>query len=51
MSDTNPKLFEALKWLACAADEDCPSAYRTEDFNEALENARNVINQAKGSEE
>ena len=33
------KLCDMLAWLACHADEDCPSEYRTKHFRIALKKA------------
>jgi hypothetical protein len=41
--------LEALKWLACEADEDTPSEYRTNSFRAALDGAWNAINKAEGA--
>jgi hypothetical protein len=41
--------LEALKWLACEADEDTPSEYRTNSFRAALDGAWNAIDKAKGA--
>lgn len=46
MEELNLALHNALVWLADAADEDCPVHSRTDDFNEALANARDVIDAA-----
>jgi hypothetical protein len=44
-----PDLLAALKWLACEADEDTPSEYRTNSFRAALDNAFEAIDKAKGA--
>ena len=33
------KICDMLAWLACHADEDCPSEYRTKHFRNALDRA------------
>jgi hypothetical protein len=43
MENNTQSIMDALLWMADAADEDCPAHYRTNDFNEALKNAREVI--------
>lgn len=43
-----PELLEALKWLACEADEDMPSQYRTDSFRSALAAAWGAITKADG---
>ena len=43
--------LEALKWLACEADEDMPSEYRTNSFRAALDGAFEAIDKAKGAEQ
>jgi acyl carrier protein len=40
--------LEALKWLACEADEDMPSEYRTNSFRAALDGAWTAITRADG---
>jgi acyl carrier protein len=40
--------LQALTWLACEADEDMPSEYRTNSFRSALDAAFDVINKADG---
>jgi hypothetical protein len=44
-----PDLLQALTWLACEADEDMPSEYRTNSFRAALDGAWNAINKAEGA--
>ena len=44
-----PDLLQALTWLACEADEDMPSDYRTDSFRSALDAAFEAINKAKGN--
>lgn len=46
LSPTNDMLLNALAWLADAADEDCPAHCRTDDFNEALANALELLDAA-----
>ena len=48
MKDSYAEMLEALKWLACEADEDMPSEYRTDSFRAALDAAWNAINKADG---
>ena len=43
-----PDLLEALKQLACEADEDMPAEYRTDSFSAALEAAWDAITKADG---
>lgn len=43
-----PDLLEALKQLACEADEDMPADYRTDSFRAALEAAWDAITKADG---
>ena len=38
-----PDLLQALTWLACEADEDMPSDYRTDSFRSALDAAFEAI--------
>ena len=33
------EICDMLAWLACHADEDCPSEYRTKHFRNALDRA------------
>ena len=33
------EICDMLAWLACHADEDCPSEYRTKHFKNALDRA------------
>ena len=42
-------MLQALTWLACEADEDMPSEYRTVSFRAALDNAFEAIDKAKGA--
>ena len=42
-------MLQALTWLACEADEDTPSEYRTNSFRAALDNAFEAIDKAKGA--
>ena len=49
MKDSYAEMLEALKWLACEADEDMPSEYRTDSFRSALDNAFEAITKAKGN--
>ena len=44
-----PDLLQALTWLACEADEDMPSDYRTDSFRSALDAALDAIDKAKGN--
>lgn len=44
-----PDLLEALKQLACEADEDMPAEYRTDSFRAALDAAFEAIAKAKGN--
>ena len=44
-----PDLLQALTWLACEADEDMPSEYRTDSFRSALDAAFEAIDKAKGN--
>jgi hypothetical protein len=48
MKDSYSEMLEALKWLACEADEDMPSEYRTDSFRAALEAAWGAITKADG---
>ena len=48
MKDSYAEMLEALKWLACEADEDMPSEYRTDSFRSALDAAWNAITKADG---
>ena len=48
MKDSYAEMLEALKWLACEADEDMPSEYRTDSFRAALDAAWNAITKADG---
>jgi hypothetical protein len=43
-----PDLLEALKQLACEANEDMPTEYRTDSFKAALEAAWGAICKADG---
>ena len=43
-----PDLLEALQWLACEADEDMPSEYRTDSFRAALDAAWDAVAKAEG---
>lgn len=43
-----PDLLAALKWLACEADEDMPTEYRTDSFKAALDAAWSAITKADG---
>jgi hypothetical protein len=43
-----PDLLEVLKWLACEADEDMPSEYRTDSFRAALDAAWDAVSKAEG---
>jgi hypothetical protein len=45
-----PDLLQALTWLACEADEDMPSEYRTNSFRAALDSAFEAIDKAKGAD-
>lgn len=45
-----PDLLQALTWLACEADEDMPSEYRTNSFRAALDGAWSAIDKAKGAD-
>jgi hypothetical protein len=45
---TGQKLLIALRELAEHADEDCPAAYRSRHFSDALEQANIVIAEATG---
>ena len=49
MKDSYSEMLEALKWLACEADEDMPSDYRTDSFRAALDAAFEAIDKAKGN--
>jgi hypothetical protein len=49
MKDSHSEMLQALTWLACEADEDMPSEYRTDSFRSALDNAFEAINKAKGN--
>jgi hypothetical protein len=49
MKDSYAEMLEALKWLACEADEDMPAEYRTDSFRSALDNAFEAITKAKGN--
>ena len=40
-------MLQALTWLACEADEDMPSEYRTDSFRAALDNAFGLIDKAE----
>ena len=42
-------MLQALTWLACEADEDMPSEYRTNSFRAALDGAWSAIDKAKGA--
>jgi hypothetical protein len=48
MQDSYNEMLEALKWLACEADEDMPSEYRTDSFRAALDAAWAAITKADG---
>ena len=43
-----PDLLQALTWLACEADEDMPSEYRTDSFRAALDAAWDAVAKAEG---
>jgi hypothetical protein len=43
-----PDMLAALEWLACYADEDMPSEYRTDSFRSALDAAFEAIAKIKG---
>ena len=49
MKDSHSEMLQALTWLACEADEDMPSDYRTDSFRSALDAAFEAINKAKGN--
>ena len=44
-----PDLLQALTWLACEADEDMPSEYRTDSFRAALDAAWEAVAKAEGA--
>lgn len=48
MQDSYNEMLQALKWLACEADEDMPSEYRTDSFRSALDAAWAAITKAEG---
>jgi len=48
MQDSYNEMLEALKRLACEADEDMPSEYRTNSFRAALDSAWTAITRADG---
>lgn len=48
VNDLAADLLEALKQLACEADEDMPTEYRTDSFKSALEAAWDAIAKADG---
>lgn len=47
MENPSEALLDALIWMANAADEDCPVHNRTDDFNEALAHARELIGRSQ----
>ena len=49
MKDSHSEMLQALTWLACEADEDMPSDYRTDNFRAALDAAFEAIAKAKGN--
>jgi hypothetical protein len=49
MKDSHSEMLQALTWLACEADEDMPSEYRTDSFRGALDAAFEAITKAKGN--
>ena len=49
MKDSYSAMLQALTWLACEADEDMPSEYRTDSFRSALDAAFEAITKAKGN--
>jgi hypothetical protein len=48
LKDSHSEMLQALTWLACEADEDMPSEYRTDSFRGALDAAFEAIDKAKG---
>ncbi len=42
------KICDMLAWLACHADEDCPSEYRTKHFRNALDRAVEFLDSSGG---
>lgn len=46
MEELNLQLLNALAWMVDAADEDCPAHCRTDDFDEAMANALELIDAA-----
>jgi hypothetical protein len=48
MQDSYTEMLAALKWLACEADEDMPTEYRTDSFKAALDAAWSAITKADG---
>jgi hypothetical protein len=49
MKDNYSAMLQALTWLACEADEDMPSEYRTDSFRGALDAAFEAITKARGN--
>jgi hypothetical protein len=49
MEQSYKDMLQALTWLACEADEDMPSEYRTNSFRAALDGAWSAIDKAKGA--
>ena len=49
LRDAAPDLLQALTWLACEADEDMPSEYRTDSFRAALDAAWEAVAKAEGA--
>ena len=49
LHDAAPDLLQALTWLACEADEDMPSEYRTDSFRSALDAAWAAVAKAEGA--
>jgi hypothetical protein len=49
MQDSYSEMLAALKWLACEADEDMPTEYRTDSFTSALDAAIAAITKAQGA--
>lgn len=45
MTELEKRLWMCLLQLAEQADEDCPQEFRTTHFNEALEEANELINE------
>jgi hypothetical protein len=50
MEQSYKDMLQALTWLACEADEDMPSEYRTNSFRAALDGAWSAIDKAKGAD-